>query len=152
MRPGQNRLGQQVLGEPFRAGGRSSADVLCTCCDSGRLVLGVFVCRCPRPGSSGWPWRFSTAERLACIGRRSTDPGDDWARNSDRTPRVSTFEGQCERNRLAIAERIKDSVDGPTGSVYSRRVKSHRRSVNSAVRRFLEMLLRANGGSDDHPA
>lgn len=34
----------------------------------------------------------------------------------------------CERNRLAIAVSVKDSVNGPRGS------------VNSAVRRFLEML------------
>jgi hypothetical protein len=86
MRRGPNRLGQQVLGEPFRAESRSLPGVLCTCCDSERLVLGVFVCRCPTPDSSGWPWQFSTAEHLAYTVRRSTDPGDDWERNSDRTP------------------------------------------------------------------
>ncbi len=53
---------------------------------------------------------------------------------------LRTFEGQCERNHLAISASVKDSVNGPRGS------------VDSAVRRFLEMLHKRSRDSDDHPA
>jgi hypothetical protein len=83
---GQCRLGRRVLGEPVRAGACNLFGFLGTCCDIGRPVLGVFVCRFQRLGRLDWPWRCSTAEPLVDIRRCSSDPGDDWEESSDPTP------------------------------------------------------------------